>query len=182
MSENIEQASSLDKLMAQVSNFPEIVIYPVAEDIGTTEVDDDGTSPALTAEVSETNANEAAGETTPNWSEDIDFETYGVITVIAIHYNLRWQQKRTAGTTSSAKWQISGDGGTTWVDVTDNVTEVGAVYADKTRIGVGRHITTIKPGSNQLQLRLCAWTDGTSVETKVRSDSYIRLAIKKTVV
>lgn len=157
----------------------ERVIYPVAEDISTTEVSDDGTSPALLAEVSNANANEAAGEATPQWTEDIQIDEEGIAQLISIYFELHWQQKRTGGTTSSAKWQISGDGGTTWVDVTDNVAEAGAVYADKTRIGVSLPITSIAPGEGQLRLRLCAWTDGASVETRVRSDTYFRLTGKK---
>lgn len=175
---------SLGRLLDLLKRVPDVddrVIYPVAEDQGTTEISDDGSSPALTAEVSKTNATEGAAEADPSWSEDIDFEEFGTITVISIYYELHWQQKRTGGTTCSAKFQISGDGGATWVDVTDNEAETSTSYVDKTKIGVGRHITTITKGSNQLQLRLCAWTDGTSVQTKVRSDSYIRVSYKKTV-
>lgn len=157
----------------------DVVIYPVAEDQGTTEISDDGSSPALTAQVSKAHANEGAGEADPNWSEDIDFEQFGTNTVISIFYELHFQMKITGAGTGNAKFQISGDGGSTWVDVTDDVTETGTSYADKTRIGVGRHITTITAGSNQLQLRLVTWGNATSVETKVRSDSYMRISIKK---
>ena len=116
--------------------------------------------------------------------EDINFEQQGTITVVSIFYELRWQQKYTAGGASTgtwAKWQISRDGGANWVDVTDNVTEVNVAYQNKTRIGVGVHIPTIVAGANQLQLRLCAWVDdaAASVETKVRCDTYLRVTYRK---
>jgi len=169
----------LDALKHTQHEVDDVAVYFVAEDQGTTEISDDGTSPALTAEVSKTNANEAAGMADPSWSEDINFEQDGTITVISIFYELHWQQKRTGGTTCSAKWQISRDGGSNWVDLTDNMAETGTTYADKSRIGVGVHIPTIVAGANQLEFRLCAWTDGTSVETKVRSDSYVRITYRK---
>lgn len=171
----------VDSLLARQVTINAPPIYIVAEDIGTTEISDDGSSPALTAESSKSNANETAGEADPNWSEDIDFEPGGTTTIISIFYELHWQQKRTGGTTSSGKLQISGDGGSSWVDVTDDITETGTTYADKTRIGTGRHITAVTAGSNQLQMRLVTWSaDATSVETKMRSDSYIRPTYKKT--
>ena len=170
--------TDLSVLGGLIHEVDDVIIYIVANDMGTNEITDTGASPALTAESSKANANEAAGEADPNWTEDFDFEHSGTITLKAIFFELRWQQKRTGGTTCSAKWQISGNGGVAWVDITDNVVELGAAYVNKTRIGVGRHITLVT-GANQLQLRLCAWTDGASVETKVRSDSYMRITYRK---
>ncbi len=167
------------KLIKRLPDVSDVVIYLVAEDQGTTEISDDGSSPAFTAQVSKAHATEGAGEADPNWFEDIDFEGFGTITVVSIFYELHWQMKITGAGTGNAKLQISGDGGSNWVDVTDDITETGTSYVDKTRIGVGRHITTITKGSNQLQLRLVTWSNATSVETKIRSDSYIWLACKK---
>ena len=155
------------------------VVYIVAEDMSTTEGSDDGSSPALTSEVSQANANEAAGVAAPAWTEDIDLEQEGTITTISIFYDLNWQMKRTGGTTAYAKWQISGNGGSSWTDITDSVTETSTSYVDKQRIFSGRHLTSITAGANKLHVRLCAWTDGTTVETKVRSDSYVRLTYRK---
>ena len=180
----IDEIDSLEETGHEVGD---VVIYPVAEDISTTEITDDGTTPALTAPVSQSNKTEAEGIGTPAWTEDINFEQAGTIAVISIYFELYWQQQFTvgagAGTTTSAKWQISGDGGSTWVDVTDNVTENNAAYQDKTRLGVSLPITAITAGANQLQLRLCAWTDDaggvSTVETKVRSNSYLRVTYRK---
>jgi len=163
-----------DKLEVQ-----EVVIYPAAEDIATTELDGDGTSPNYLAESSQSNINEAAGEASPAWTEDINFEQAGTIATISIYAELRWAQKQTGGGTSSAKMQISGDGSATWVDLTDNVTETGTSYADKTRAGVGRWVTAITTGANQLQLRLVQWGGTTSSEVKLREDTYLRITYRK---
>ncbi len=170
----------------KVHEVADVIIYPVAEDMATTEIDDDGTSPALTGAVSDVHITEAAAMADPAWLEYIDFEQLGTITIISIYYELHWQQRFTVGggggSESYAKWQISRDGGANWVDVTDNVVENNAAYQDLTRSGVGVHIPTIVAGANQLGLRLCQWVDvdGTSsVETKVRSDSYIRITYRK---
>ena len=180
----IDEIDSLEETGHEVGD---VVIYPVAEDISTAEITDDGTTPALTAQVSQSNISEAAAMAAPAWTEDINFEQAGTIAVISIYFELYWQQRFTvgagAGTTTSAKWQISGNGGSTWVDVTDNVAENNAAYQDKTRLGVSLPITAITAGANQLQLRLCAWTDDaggvSTVETKVRSNSYVRLTYRK---
>lgn len=157
----------------------DVIIYPAAEDRTTTELDGDGSSPNYLAESSQSNVDEAAGVAAPAWTEDIDFEQDGTITTISIFAELRWAQKQTGGGTSSAKMQISGDGGSTWVDLTDNVTETGTAYVDKTRIGAGRWITAITAGANKLQLRLCQWGGTTSSHVKLREDSYLRITYRK---
>ncbi len=170
----------------KIHEVADVIIYPVAEDIGTTEISDDGSSPALLGAVSDVHVTEGAAEADPAWLEYIDFEQLGTITIISIYYELHWQQQFTvgvgAGTESYAKWQISRDGGANWVDVTDNVVENNAAYQDKTRAGVGVHIPTIVAGANQLGLRLCTWVDAdgtSSVETKVCSDSLMRITYRK---
>ncbi len=155
-------------------------IYIVAEDIGTTEIPEWTGVPLLTAESSKANANEGAGEADPNWSEDIDFESDGTITIVSIQYTIHFQMKITGAGTGNAKLQISGDGGSNWVDFSVDLTETGTTYADKVIIGTGRHITAVTKGANQLQIRVVTWSNATSVETKMRSDSYIRPTYKKT--
>lgn len=149
--------------------------------MGVAEITDDGTSPALTPEVSSAAATEAAGMAAPSWVEDINFEqTIGTLTIISIYYELHWQMKVTGAVTGYAKWQISRDGGANWVDVTDNVAEAGVAYVNKTRIGVGVHIPTVVAGVNQLRLRVAAWQSAAgSVETRIRSDSYLRVTYRK---
>ena len=157
----------------------DVVIYLAAEDRATTELDSDGSSPNYLPESSQSNANEAAGEANPAWIENFDFEQNGTITVISIYAELHWAQKQTGGGTSYVKIQISGDGGCTWVDMTDNVAETTSSYVDKTRIGVGRWITSITAGTNKLQLRACQWGGTTSSEFKLREDSYLRITYRK---
>lgn len=169
----------LDNINADKIEVSDVIIYPAAEDRATTELDGDGTSPNYLTESSQSNLNEAAGMATPAWTEDIDFEQAGTLTVISIYAELYWAQKQTGGGTSSAKMQISGDGGSTWVDLTDNVTETGTSYALKTRAGVGRWLTAITAGANQLQIRLCQWGGTTSSQVKLREDSYLRITYRK---
>lgn len=176
----------IDDLIDKTHEVQDVIIYPVAEDMGTTEITDDGTSPALTGEVSDIHITEGAAEGDPAWLEYIDLEQQGTNTIISIYYELHWQQRLTVGggaaVVSYAKWQISRDGGSNWVDITDNVEEINPVYQDKTRAGVGVHIATIVAGVNQLGLRLCTWVDAdgiSSVETKIRSDTFIRITYRK---
>ncbi len=169
----------VDGINSKVAEVHDVVIYPGAEDRATTELTGDGTSPNYLAESSQSNIDEAAGMASPAWTEDIDFEQAGTIAVISIYAELRWAQKQTGGGTSSAKMQISADDGATWIDLTDNVTETGTSYADKARAGVGRWITAITAGTNQLQLRLCQWGGTTSSQVKLREDSYLRIAYRK---
>lgn len=169
----------IDAIKAKQLEVQEVIIYPAAEDRATTELDGDGTSPNYLAESSQSNADEAAGMASPAWAEDFDFEQAGTITLISIYAELHWAQKQTGGGTSSVKMQISGDGGSTWQDISNNVTETGTSYADKIRIGVGRWITTITAGANQLQLRLVQWGGVTSSQVRLRENSYLRILYRK---
>lgn len=180
-------ATAVGLIPTITSEVHNLILYPVAKDMGTAEIADDGTSPALTGAVSQSNKTEGEGEGTPAWLEIIDLEQVGTTTIISMFLEFHWQQQFTvgggAGTITSAKIQISGDGGGSWVDVTDNVTENNVAYQDKTRIGIGVHIPTIAAGVNRLQLRLCAWTDDgggvSTVETKMRSDTFMRISYRK---
>ncbi|GAG90679.1 unnamed protein product, partial [marine sediment metagenome] len=98
----------------KIHEVADVVIYPVAEDLGTAELDDDGSSPALLGAVSDIHITEGAAVADPAWTEDINFEQLGTITILSIYFELHWQQRLTVGigaaTESLAKWQISGDG------------------------------------------------------------------------
>jgi len=166
---------SIRNHQAEVSD---VIIYPVAEHAATTEIADDGTSPAFYAD---TESGTATLESAPNvhWSEDIDFEQSGTINVISIFAELRWEHK-TSGGTAYSKVQMSRDGGSNWVDMTDSIAETNVAYQDKTRIGVGRFVTTIVAGANQLEFRLVSWeAGGATSSAKIRSDSYMRLTYRK---
>jgi len=154
-------------------------IYFAAEDVSTTEITDDGTNPMLLAEVSQANADEAAGMATPAFGEAIDLDLFGNYSLKDILACFIWQMKRSAGTYADAKWQISGDGGSTWVDVTGNMRTLKAVYDEMIVQGIGLWITQIDGGVDQLHIRLCAWTDGTTVETRVRTNSYVEFTWEK---
>jgi len=176
--EGISGGAAVGDIMHEVGD---VVIYPAAEDRGTAELDGNGTSPNYLAESQQSHGAEAAAQNDPAWEEDIDFEQNGASTVISIYAELHWAQKKDGGTNSVVKMQISGDGGGSWVDLTDNVTEAGTVYVDKTRAGAGRWITAITAGANQLQLRLCQWVTGGGnfSYVKLREDSYIRISYRK---
>lgn len=173
--------------LAGKPNVQEVIIYPVAEDAGVIELADDGASPAYYPAAPHSTAANAEGAPGIAWSEDLDFEQEGTIDIISIYAEFEWQTRflvgAGAGTQSSSKIQISRDGGTNWVDLTDNFNNGAAVMTNRIRAGVGRWITTIVAGANQLQLRLVHWTDdggGVSTsEAQIRSNSYIRLTYRK---
>jgi len=167
-------------VLNQIPAVSDVVIYPVAEHAATTEIADDGTSPAFYADAG-AESGTATLENNPNvhWSEDIDFEPEGSIDVISIFAELRWEHK-TSGGTAYSKVQMSRDGGVNWVDMTDSIAETNVAYQNKTRIGVGRFVTTIVAGANQLEFRLVSWeAGGATSSAKIRSDSYMRLTYRK---
>jgi len=175
MIDPIGRISDIKNRQAEVSD---VVIYPVAEHAATTEIADDGTSPAFYAD---TETGTATAEEGPNvhWTENIDLERNGTIDVISIFAELRWEHKTSAGTAYS-KIMITPNGGTNWYDMTDNIAETNAAYQDKTRIGVGRWLTSLTAGANQLQMKLVSWeAGGATSSAKMRSDSYIRITYRK---
>jgi hypothetical protein len=168
----------------------DVVIYPVAVAAGTTVISDDGSSPAYypTAPASTTSNNPAAPGVA--WSQLIDFEQGGIITIISIEFDSRWQSKLTLGagnaTLTNSKLQISRDGGANWVDITDVFSHVNVAMTTKSRQGVGRWITTIVAGVSQLGVRLVHWTNDSvggagrsSSEAQVRSDLSLRITYRK---
>lgn len=182
--------ADIDTLQNSTPKVQEVIIYPVAEDLDTTELTDDGTSPAfMPAAAASTNSNSEAAPGVV-LSEDINFEQAGTTTIISIYAEFRWQSKYTVGggdaTQSRSKVQISRDAGATWVDLTDNFNNASTVYVNRTRQGVGRWIPTVVAGANQLMVRLVHWTNDTvggagrsTSEAQLRSDSYLRITYRK---
>lgn len=170
--------SLYDIILEKLPNIQDVIIYPVSEHAGTAEITDDGTSPAYYAD---TESGTATVEGTPNvhWLEDINFEQVGTITIISMYIEFEWEHKTSAGTAYS-KIQISRDGGSNWVDITDSIAETNAAYQNKLRAGVGNFVSTIVAGANQLQFRLVSWeaAGGTS-SAKIRSNSYVRITYRK---
>jgi hypothetical protein len=151
------------------------VIYLVAEDLGTTELTDNGDTPVYLGEISETHATEGAGESSPAWTEDYNLEQAYTYTLISMFMYLEAAVKLTGAGTAYAKFQMTGDGGVTWVDVTNTFSTTSTIYVPFVRMGVGIPFATITAGTNKLGARLVAWTSATSVQTKVRSTSYVRI-------
>jgi predicted dehydrogenase len=119
------------------------------------------------------------------WSEDVDFEQEGTITVVSIYAEFHWHTQYTDGggsDNSYSKIQITGDGGSTWVDLTDTFANptTGATTI-RERNGVGRWISAITSGANQLQFRLVHWVSNGSDTSaaRIRSNSYVRITYRK---
>jgi len=173
--------------LAGKPNVQEVIIYPVAEDAGITELAQDGSDPPWYPAAANSTAANAEGAPGVAWSEDIDFEQEGTINIISIYAEFEWQTRflvgAGAGTQSSSKIQISRDGGANWVDLTDNFNNAAAVMTVRIRAGVGLWVPTIVAGANQLMFRGCHWTDdGGAVSTsemQLRSNSYIRITYRK---
>jgi len=173
--------------LAGKPNVQEIIIYPVAEDAGVTELAQDGSDPPWYPAAAHSTAANAEGAPGVAWAEDINFEQEGAINIISIYAEFEWQTRflvgAGAGTQSSSKIQISRDGGANWVDLTDNFNNAAAVMTVRIRAGVGLWIPTIVAGANQLQFRLVHWTDDggavSTSEAQIRSNSYVRVTYRK---
>ena len=168
-------------------NVHDVVIYPVAEDADVTELADDGAAPAFYPAVAHSTAANAEGAPGVAWSEAINFEQEGTITIISIYAEFEWQTRFLiglgAGANSISKIQISRDAGANWVDLSDNFTNPAAVMTARNREGVGLWIPTIVAGVGQLMLRLVHWTDDpggiATSEAQIRSNSYVRITYRK---
>ena len=166
----------------------ELVIYPVAEDVGTSELADDGTSPIYLPTSAASTTVITEGSPGVIFSENINFSQEGQIEVTSLYFEGEWQTRFVAGsgnsTASVSKWQISGNGGTTWIDVTDDFTNTSTSYVARIRAGAGRWVSSITSGSNMLQIRLVHWLNGNSAgaaasQGQARSNSYLRLTYRK---
>lgn len=77
-----------------------------------------------------------------------------------------------------SKLQISGDGGTTFVDITGDI----GTGLDLRFTGPGQWIHTIQAGTNQLQFRILGKsTNGAVATIRVRNDSFIYFVFNKTI-
>jgi hypothetical protein len=170
--------ADIDDILAEKLEINEVIIYPTAEDSSTTALSDDGTSPAYLTAATHT------GDTnwTDAWTEDINFEQAGTISVISIYAEVEFEMKTSdAGATATARLQISGDGGGSWVTVTDELTTTSTAYVEKLRAGTGTWISAITAGANQLQFKLQhKISDGTKiVSTAMRTSTYFRITYRK---
>ena len=103
-----------------------------------------------------------------------------------MYIEAEWQTAiANAASITTSKIQISGNGGSSWADVTDDFahqgTDIAATAADRIRAGSGKWLSTISTGANQLRLRLVHQTNNASHAStaQLRSSSYIRLTYLK---
>lgn len=80
----------------------------------------------------------------------------------------------------SLRWQISGDGGNTFVTIGEGSFNVGVLTADAMS-GVGLWITSISPGDNKLKIRMQAKAAAGTVQTTIRNDTAMILVYRKKV-
>ena len=161
----------------------ELIIYLTADSAGTAEITDDGTSPPYFPSTAHSTT---ATSATAALTKQITVESEGTITVLSMYIEAEWQTAiANAASTTTSKVQISGNGGSAWVDVTDDFahqgTDITATAADRIRAGSGKWLSTISTGANQLRLRLVHQTSNASHAStaQLRSSSYIRLTYLK---
>jgi len=158
----------------------EVIVYPAGITLGTAAIADDGTDPAYTPS-NTTTANISSN--TVGWTASADVSEATLLNVVSLFAEFEWQSRFNAnsgnGTSSQSKVQISGNGGTSWVDLTDTFTNTATSLTTHIRAGTGKWLSQISKGTNQLSFRLIhgvASNDGTSQSiVQVRSTSYVRI-------
>ena len=189
-----EDGSVLERLQGlledheAVPEVQEVIIYPVAIHQGTTELVNDGAAPPFVADTVQSSAAAISeGTAEAAWSELIQLEQEGTITIISIYAEFEFQSRfinnAGAGTNSNSKIQMTNDGGSTYVDVTDNFVHTGTSFVTRVRAGIGRWFTTVTAGTNQLGFRLVQWSDDAGgvdrSEANIRTNSYCRITYVK---
>jgi len=150
--------------------YADIKVYPFA---GSTVLDGD---PDLTytSEVS---------QTLTSWKEVGYFDFNEVPSNIkSIFVNLVWAMKITGSGSGKVKWQIASgthENPSTYVDITDEVSESGTSYTDKGRSGIVHKITNLTTTLPFTIRCLVANVDATSAEAKIKSNTYVRVSYKR---
>lgn len=99
-------------------------------------------------------------------------DTNGIISVQDIFLDIFSDNSANA----VSKLQISGDGGTNWIDVTDKI----PTGLDIERAGAGLWISSIQTGENKLKIRIVGKsTDGLAATVRVSRDTYMQMIINK---
>ena len=172
----------------EIVRVQEAIFYPVAIHQGTTELVNDGAAPPFVADTVQTTAAAISeGTAEAAWSELLPMEAQGTITIISIYAEFEFQSRfinnAGAGTNSNSKIQMTNDGGSTYVDITDTFTHTGVAFVNRVRAGIGRWFTTITAGTNQLGFRLVQWSDDAGgvdrSEANIRTNSYCRITYVK---
>lgn len=108
-------------------------------------------------------------------SGSITIDTNGVITIINLFLSM-FTNNTVAG---ESKLQISGDGGVTWVDVTNAI----GIGLDINRTGPGLWISSIQTGTNKFRFRILGRsTTGALSLIRLRSDSILQIVYNKTII
>ena len=163
-----------------------VILYPTGPDTGTTEAVEEGISPSYFPTAAHSSA--ATLEATPGvaWSRLFTLLPQGTLTVLSIYVEFEWRARFVAGagggTTSSRKVQVSSDGGTTWVDTTDNFNTTAATLTNRIRAATGQWVTSVTGQDSRFGVRLVHWQNGTGAdrsEAQIRTNSYIRLTYVK---
>lgn len=102
----------------------------------------------------------------------VDFN--GVISVLDMFVDMFSDNSANA----VSKLQVSGNGGTTWIDVTDEI----PTGLDVERAGSGIWIPSINTGSNKFRIRLVGKTTGGAATVRISQDSYMIVIINKKVI
>lgn len=102
----------------------------------------------------------------------VDFN--GVISVLDMFVDMFSDNSANA----VSKLQVSGNGGTTWVDVTNEI----PTGLDLERIGSGIWIPSINTGSNKFRIRLVGKTTGGAATVRISRDSYMFVIINKRII
>lgn len=158
----------------------EVIVYPAGITLGTATISDNGTSPAYTSAHTAT-ANISSN--TVGWTASVSLSEANILNIASFFIEFEWQSRFNAnsgnGASSQSKVQISGNAGTSWVDLTDTFTNTATSLTTQIRAGTGKWLTQINKGANQLQFRLIhgvGSNDGTSQSiVQVRSNSYVRI-------
>ena len=81
----------------------------------------------------------------------------------------------------SMRWQISGDGGDTWVTVTEDIdfNEVG--LTNYFRYGSGEWITSVSNGDNKLQLRFQVKASEGTISSEIVDSSFLAILNRLTI-
>lgn len=114
----------------------------------------------------------------PLYTATYNIDTNGKIIVVMI--SLTMYSNNSAN--GESKFQVSGDGGVTFVDVTNTI----PTGLDQARIGAGLWITEIQPGTDvlkKLQFRVMGRsTNGAPATINVRDDSHIEFILNKKII
>ena len=166
----VEVLADLEIKIVAALKYADIKVYPWA---GTVVLDAD---PDYTYTVEVSQAGVAYKEV-----DHFDFDSIaGDIKSVFVH--LVWAMKITGAGSGKVKWQIASGSNASpgaYVDITDEVTETIGAYSDHGRSGIVHKITNIATTVPFTIRCLVANIDATSAEAKIKSNSYIRVAYKR---